>query len=234
MVGESPDEVGQDAPPKMLRDGGLRVFPQDAEGFGQAILERLAHLVRQEHRACVEERYGLLRPTRAALAQSTAAAAQALSLGEPQRSRPLGPSTLALDDGERRLAPSTGFLSHVSAYAGAGETFAAIHASAARAEVRVLPATAPCEMDVEMMPTAPTSIVALLAASFIGLSLVILGARDGRRERAALILALGLAGFGAAGIVDVLFALGHYPIGALAVAAALMAGAGAMLARSGG
>jgi predicted permease len=90
-----------------------------------------------------------------------------------------------------------------------------------------------CEKDAEMLPAAPTSIVALLAASFVVLSLVILGARDPRRERALLVLALGLAGFGAAGVSDVLFELGLYPMGALAVAAALIVGAGIALARSG-
>jgi len=83
-----------------------------------------------------------------------------------------------------------------------------------------------------VLPAAPTSLVALLVASLLGLSLVVLGARDPSRERLALLFGLALAGYGAAGVTDVAFDLGLYPIGPLVAAAALSLGGAAMLARA--
>jgi hypothetical protein len=83
-----------------------------------------------------------------------------------------------------------------------------------------------------MFSAAPTSIVALLFASFVGLSLVILGARDPGRERGLLLVGLGAAGFGAMGLLDVLFELGVFPLAAFACGAAFMIGGAALLARA--
>jgi hypothetical protein len=83
-----------------------------------------------------------------------------------------------------------------------------------------------------MLPPAPASIVALLLASLAGLTLVVIGARDLRVERGLLLGGLGLAGFGAAGIVDVLFGLGSYPLSGLFAGAALMLASGVALARA--
>jgi predicted permease len=83
-----------------------------------------------------------------------------------------------------------------------------------------------------MFAAAPVSITALLLASFVGLSLVILGAREPSRERALLVLGLGVAGFGAMGVLDVLFDLGTYPVAPFVLGAALMAGAALALTRS--
>ena len=72
-----------------------------------------------------------------------------------------------------------------------------------------------------MLSPAPASITALLLASLFGLTLAVVGARGPRAERVLLLVGLALAGFGAAGMIDVLFDLGTFPVGALVAGAAL-------------
>lgn len=83
-----------------------------------------------------------------------------------------------------------------------------------------------------MASAAPASIVALLLASFLGLSLAILGTTDAKLERALTLAGLGLAGFGATAGADALLDLGVHPIGSLLAGGALVAFGAARLARS--